>query len=112
MNIHELATDDGEDVFYDPDFHIVLESHMTYLKMLPGTRMMMIEPQVAYRNEGDFNGVLDELRVPKQHHWLTMRMNDLRSPNDFTADMQSIIVPDYAEVDLIRSVYQTKTTGM
>ena len=112
MNIHELATDAGEDVYYDHDFMIMIESHFTYLRDLQTTTRQTVEPAIAHKYQGDFNGLLNYMRIPKQYHNIILRFNGMRCTGDYTREHLYFLVPDINEIDLIKSIYETRNTKL
>lgn len=108
MRIDDLMTYPGEDIFYDPDFRVVLDSCMTYIRNLPTTKLYILDPQQVYKHEGDLYGLLDEMHIPKQYHYSVMRINGYTSTYDLMADTTTLILPDFTEIDLIASTYKTR----
>lgn len=110
MNILDLLTDAGDDTFYDENFHVVLESHLSYFKNNDYTVVRTIESIYTYIYEGDFYGLLDYLSIPKRYHYFILRLNGYNSPNDLKKDTPSIILPDFNMVDILQQQYQTRKT--
>ena len=112
MKIDQLARPTGDTAYYDPDFMVILESHLTYLLGLSTTQTLAIEPADAVRFEGDLFGVLDKFNIAKQYHYAVMLVNGYRSPTDFTKDTYQVIVPDTSEIDILKQRYKTKKVNM
>ena len=112
MYIHNLAAITGEDVYYDPNFLIMIESHFTYLRGLDSVISQTVEPAIAHKYEGDFNGLLNHLNIPKKYHNIIVRFNNLACTNDYTRDMLTFYVPSITEIDLIKSIYETRKTKL
>lgn len=102
MLVNTLMTDPGNNIFYSDGFRNVIEDHLSILKNLSNTQTVTIDPHKAYRYEGDFFSLLADYNVTQQLHWVTMRMNDLKSPIDFNGKIDSILVPDYAVIEQLR----------
>lgn len=109
MYINNLAAQTGDDAFYEQGFHHLIESHFTYLLSLPNTAAITIEPSLAYRHIGDLFGALDELGIPKQYHHTIMRLNGYYCTGDFQQETQTLVIPDLAEIDLLKSIYRSTT---
>lgn len=109
MDIHSLATSTGDDAYYDHGFHVMLEAHFTHLLSMPKTITYPVDPGLCYRYEGDLYGLLDALNIQKQYHLAILRLNGFRCSGDLTPDVTSLIIPDLAEIDLLKAVYMTST---
>jgi hypothetical protein len=112
MDINNLATTSGNPTYYDKNFLLHMESHFTYLASRDGAKQYPVDPHTAYKYRGDFYGLLDTMRIPRQYHSIVMRLNHLSCPGDFKADMESVLIPDLKEIDLIQSVYSQKVVSM
>lgn len=108
MKINSLLLASGADIFYDSQFRIVLEDHMTYLKSLDTTKSISVELNNSYKYEGDFYGLLQAMNIPAQNFFIILRMNNLTSPAEYTKDLTSLLVPDNTAINRIRSAYRTK----
>lgn len=106
-SLWKSMTNDGTRVYYDESFRNVLEAHLSYLKNSSRSINARIPEEIAIRNEYDFFGVLLELGIQHQLHWLVMRMNGFYSPTEYTADTLQIIIPDQTDVDAIRTRHTT-----
>lgn len=107
MEIDNLATPSGPDIYYDTAFMSVLEDHMTYLRNNASTNILSIDPMNAYKYEFDLFGLLLLHNVPKHLHWVTMRVNNYSSPNDFDRTRLTLLVPDGNIVKYIRQSHLT-----
>lgn len=103
--IDNLMVQEGPAVFYDNDFKVVLESHLTYLRTHTDTVKMSIDPIEAYRFEGDLNGLLHSFNILPQYHWVIMRMNDYTSTQETTADLPSLLIPDISVIERLRQLF-------
>lgn len=107
MALKDLMRDDGSAIYYDPVFRGVLEDHLSYLRALTSTTRLAVPPGEAYRFEFDLYGFLAKYGVPVQLHWVTMRMNNYTSPEEFTGEVSELLIPDHTVVDRIRQSHQT-----
>jgi hypothetical protein len=108
MLINDLASTSGPDVYYDQKFRVVLEDHMTFLRQHPQTTMQQIKFRDAFKFEGDLSGLLYELSIPIELHWLVMRMNYFTSPVQNDETLKSVLVPEKSVIERLRSVYLNK----
>ena len=100
------AEENQKDVAY---FHLQ-DSHVSFLKAHPATRVTQVEPLQADKYTGDFFGLLDYLRVGKKYHFVVMRVNGLYSSGDFDGEMQSVLIPPLDEVNKIFTIYNSLET--
>lgn len=108
MQINNIMTSNGDDSYYQEDFLISIEAHLSYLKSLPTNQIKTINQHIADKYTGDFFGLLDYLGVAKQYHHVTMLVNNLLSSSDYKYDKMNILLLDTREFDLIKAVYNTK----
>lgn len=101
MSLVDLATPTGDSAYYDPGFLTAIYAAKTYL-LKNFCTPFSIEPILAYRHEGDFYGLLDDLAVHKQYHPVILILNDYTSPSDLTITTYSIQMPDFVEIDLFK----------
>lgn len=107
MLINNLSTV-IEDVYYDHDFIIMIESNMSTLRSNPNVRMLSVDVLKSYKYEGDFYGLLDDLNIDKKFHFIVLRFNGYTSSADFVADIEYILMPDFDEIELLKSIFLTK----
>ena len=108
MLIDNLLLNPGPNIYYDSQFRIVLEDHMTYLRNLNTTRRIEIDIQNAYKYEGDLFGLLFTLNINPHLHFIVMRLNNMRSPTEYTNEIRSLLIPDETQISRIISAYKTK----
>ncbi len=78
---------------YTPGFRNLIENHLQYLKKEVSTKIINIDAHLEYKNQGDFYGLLIDLKVNVDLFWITMRLNDLHSPADYIPYIKIILVP-------------------
>jgi|JI8StandDraft_1071087.scaffolds.fasta_scaffold62370_2 hypothetical protein len=105
--LYDRLKGDGVLTYYTEEMRTTLEMHIPFLLRNNRSTVVPIEPHVAYRHEYDFNSLLLSLNLPYHLHWITMRMNGMFSPSEYTKGMLSIIVPDAAIVEQIKSIQTT-----
>jgi hypothetical protein len=107
MKIHGLMNNIAEELYFDHDFRNILEDHLTYLKVT-NSRVLNVTEHQNYKWEGDFFGLLDELKIPKEFHYLVMRMNGLQNSAYYKGDISVLLIPDIQEVENLKTIHQTK----
>lgn len=114
--IASQAKDPGDSVYYDPRFRTVIETHLSILRQAPSTQQQPITADMIHRHEGDFYGLLMELGISLQFHWIYLRVNGLESPNQFGAQLRdpyrdhyafTLIIPSTDAMNELRSLFLT-----
>lgn len=105
MSILELQASAGPKVFYDNSFRVVLETHLHWLRTHPSTRSTMIDVGAGHKNQYDLYGLLVELAVPRELHWITMRLNDLTHPIQFNDEIEQLLIPDQGIISNLAANY-------
>jgi len=88
FTIMTLMEQPGPDLFYDPKFRLMIETHMNILRNHLVTRTEIPENHY-YQYEGDFYGFLVGESVPAYLHWVYMRVNGMTNPNQFAKDLRA-----------------------
>lgn len=88
----------------------MIESHLTYLRGLTTNYVVTATDQQAFKYEGDFFGLLNELGIEKKYHHIVMRVNSYLSSADYKGDVKDIIIPSLDEVTLLKTTYQTSNS--
>jgi hypothetical protein len=60
-----------------------------------------IDGQMAGKYHGDLYGLLDALRIPKQHHWSVLFFNRYRHPADYDQSTSMLLIPDASYLDIL-----------
>lgn len=106
MPIDDLMIDPGADTYYEPEFQVVLETHLTFLRSDKSTIEIPVDQHLAYRYHFDLFGLLRALNVKPHLHWITMRMNNYTSPTQFQPDgVKTFLVPDDTVVTRIKQSF-------
>lgn len=95
--------------YYDPKFRRVLEDHLTSLASSSSNKIYTPAPGVCWKHRGDFYGLLEELNIPKELHYITMRMSGLRNHQLFTGEDITLIIPSLTEVERLLRIYSTNS---
>lgn len=105
MSINALAVNEGHESFYDPRFHQMLETYMDYLRKHPGTVTLNLSPHDVYKYQGDWAGLLNNLKIPWEYHWAILRINGFANVCNVDQELSSILVPDLSVLDNIRQFF-------
>ena len=70
--------------------------------------MRTVEPAQAWKWKGNLKGLLSELGVTPDLHWVAMNINGLR--NDFRdiESVEQIMIPDVTYVNILWSIFTAK----
>ena len=104
-SIDNLMVSDGPAVFYDEDFKIVLESHLTYFRNPANNTVVPVASNDAYRFEGDLYGLLHSYNIQPQYHWIIMRVNEITAPYETTESLSHLLIPNTDLIENLRQLY-------
>jgi hypothetical protein len=107
MPVHSLMLPAGPAVFYTPEFRVMIESHLKYLREHPETQILNLNPHSVYKYEHDLFGLLGELNIPPQHHWIVMRVNGYTNPVDLVEGTETLLIPSLSAITSLLSVHNT-----
>lgn len=108
QKLYELLTyNTASYPMFDPKFKNTLEQHMEYLKTAGTYRDVIIDNKYKGKYSGDFYAVLSDLGLPAKYHYITMLLNGLTNPIQFTNQFNTVFIPDTNIIDRILSVYNT-----
>lgn len=101
-------TSDGASIYYDIKFRNIIEDHLTFLKNSSDLTNISIDPSMAYKYEGDLFGLLSYYKIPFEHHWITMRLNNMTNPNQTKSTLLNLFILNRTVLERIKNVYMTK----
>jgi len=107
-SLRRTKRDDGLDIYYDPDFIRMIESHLGLLRRDASTTLMPVPERHGWKNEGDLAGLLTAMDVPRFMHHIVMRVNNMRSNEDFLGTETVLRVPSSQVIEKLRSRYITE----
>jgi hypothetical protein len=107
MTVLSEMSASGPAFFFTQTWRLLVESHLTWLRARNESDIVVIQPHIGYKYEGDLYGALTECRVPQYLHWIIMRMNGLYSPSDFNGTGVSLMVPTIDTVQQLAAVANT-----
>lgn len=106
MKINELMEQTGSDIYYDDDFHVVLENHLSYLRNHPSTQEIAIDEIQSHRFEFDFYGLCAHYNVRATMRWIVMRINGFTAPTQADRKIRALLIPDESVVDRIKQSHR------
>lgn len=96
-------------IYGTEEFAVLLESHLTYLKNLSSVVVRTVTAQQGAKFRGDFYGLLKSMQVQENLHYLTLRINNLFSPEDYQGDQLNILIPPAEKLGLLGNIANTTT---
>lgn len=105
--LYQSLLGDGVLTFYTEEMRTTLEMHIPFLLAGNRSTVVPVDPHMAYQHEYDFNSLLLAINLPYHLHWITMRLNGMFSPSEYTRDMLSIVIPDPAVIEHLKSINTT-----
>lgn len=97
-----------ESVYYEHNFLVMLESHLTYLRQDTNVSIRKITNHQGLKYEGDLFGLLDDLNIKKKYHLIVARINGYHSGADYKGNIDYIVIPNFEEIELLKNQYMTK----
>ncbi len=105
MDIHSFSKS-ASSLYFKEDFMAFLEQHLTYIKN-QGMTLATLTQTNAYKHEGNFYGILNELNIPIQYHFITMRANNLLNSSLYDGNDINIYIPNFEIVEQLKNQYIT-----
>lgn len=93
----------SNELFYDEKFMLILERHLPILKS--NAIGQLVEPELAMKYKHDFMGLCIVLDIPFDHHWIVMRMNNMRTNMEFDGKLKTILIPEINTLNKIVSMH-------
>lgn len=107
MTLLNNMVDQGDSIFYTKKYRQMIEDHIPYLKLNRNLTTITLAPLVSFKYAADFYGLLFHLLIPMEYHYMVLRLNNFKSPSDFTGTESSIKM---LETDIIRKLVNTMKT--
>jgi len=104
FKINDLQRDNGASVYYDPDFRVMIETHLNHLRSHEKTQSVVIDEHRVFRQESDFYGLLLELDISPKYFWILLRVNGYEHPGDFV-NKNTVIMPAIEEIERLKSMH-------
>ena len=96
--IHDKMITIGTPFYYTDQYRRMIEEHRLYFRKQAEHDPKVVNDKLAYKYEGNFYGLLTELRYKRQYFWAIMRINGFMRPEDYKSE-STILVPSLKEID-------------
>ena len=94
MQINQYQQAVGNIQYRSKSFRQLIETHLSWLNLSRNKEIREIPSEAALRWRGDFYGLLSEIGVESELHWVTLRLNGYRASTEFADIPLTISVPD------------------
>lgn len=101
-SIEKLAMGAGNSAYDEPEFRNIIEDHLTWLMNHGGTTSISVSPKQIDVYAFDWIGLLNNLNIPSDYHWVVIRMNEGMSFTDVPPLLRNLLVPDF---QLVNNLY-------
>lgn len=96
-NLPSLSVADGLDgpsIYYSNLFRTQIECHLPLLQSQIVSSVIAVTPADADSFRGDFYGLLIQYKIPRQYHWITLRLNGMKSPDEYDGETLNFWLAD------------------
>ena len=107
MQLYKLTANVGPITYYSDEFRVWWDSFRHKLKQT-NSRVLNIQPTIAYKYQGDFYGLLDHIGIDKHHHYFVMRHNNLLHSTDYTGEELVVNIPDLLFIDTLKNLFSSR----
>lgn len=94
-------------VYLSAAFLQELEDHIPYMVRAGYTNEVGVDPAMALRFSGDFNGLMQELGYPAKLNYVNMRLSGLLNSTDYRGNQVMIRIVDSSYFQLFVSTWRT-----
>lgn len=105
--INDLMIDPGDPIHYTTSFRRVIEDHLEWLKTLPKTSVIPVDPMQAHKYEFDAAGLYNELGIPAYLHWVVSRINGFTSLTQVPSTLTQVMVPATEDIGRLAATHST-----
>lgn len=99
----------GGNNYYAEDYLLMIDTHVPWLINHPTTVQSYVSPGDAYKYNGDLTGLLLMLGLPNNRHYAIMRMNGMRSPQDYRSNLNVLSVPSESVMRNLDQIFFSTT---
>jgi len=110
LSLSKLKIPHNDPNYYTDGFRNLIENHLLYLRNHVTTRLIKVDSWLEYKYKGDFYGLLLDLKINQDLHWITMRVNHLHSPIEYTPYISQLLEPTTVTVNELLSRYMNTIT--
>lgn len=109
MSVLSMQRGRSQSIVDTDKFRSVIEDHLHYIKSNAISEVVETTGRQSEKFSLDFTGLLIELNVPEDMHWVTMRVNGLHSPADYIDSEENVVL---LKPTIIRSIYERHLTNL
>lgn len=84
-------------------FRRVFEDHLELIRQDPKTTEIAVSGKQLEVHRFSWRGLLDELKVPLELQWFTVRLNNSANWTDLREDLRVVLVPDLSYIKYLYS---------
>jgi hypothetical protein len=107
LSIQALQIATGGSVYYEDDWHILIETHLPLLRTASDTTVLTIDQHDAFKWAGDFYGLMQKYNQTPEYWYIIMRVNNLFAPYEYPEALISLLIPSRQTIESLRQIYQT-----
>ncbi len=108
--INRSALNFGNQSYYDEALLNIYQDYKTYFINHKSTRKVIVNEGILHRNENDPDGLILELQIPPIYGWFVLMINDLNNGKPLPQGTLVLSIPDFSELERIRSAYESSKT--
>lgn len=94
ISAEALMKNAAKDDFNTPEFRNMIEDHLSWLINHPTTQTITVSAHQVDVFDFDWLGLLTDLNIIADLHWVTIRMNGGTSYTDVPQELRQLLVPD------------------
>lgn len=99
MSVISLQERPLEINYFSAGFRAIIEDHLQILRNTAKLHTVEVSGFQELKYQGDFYGLLRDMGIDHDYHWITLRLNDLHSPMDYQGNLVNIKIP---KIDYIK----------
>lgn len=96
LSLQSHMVNSGPEVFYSRKWLQTVYEHIPYLKTLQATQIVQVTPEINYANQNNPVGILNDLRIPHENHYLISLINGWERSEYLDTITQVLIPPEDA----------------
>lgn len=110
MTIHDLMEKPKNRNYDNVVFRRIIEDHLDILRSPMFCDMVAVDPQIAYRCNGDFNLLMKMLGYDIDLWWLYLRVNGYHSPSEYRDHITNLLIPHQTYIETLLSKFINMST--
>lgn len=89
-----------------PKYKAHIDSMRLLIRGREDTQAVQIDPELGNVYRGNLTGLLLELRIRREDHFIVMNVNDILSIHDCDADLGMLFIPSQIAMDQMKAIYR------